>query len=131
MHGGHPPPETGAGHGGADAPDGREQADARRAITRAFVDGFRAAADKQAFLALAGVHASVERDGERFYLVEVTLADRYAVGQVSRGFASAALVHQPLPPALVAAEAELGFAYVGPSRRLLLTLTEARGGQGD
>jgi len=103
-----------------------ERADAEAALARAFVEGFRAALDKQAFLALAGIPERIERDGERLHLVEVRIEDRFTVGQVSRGFASAELVHQPLPAAMVEAAAVLEFAYVGPRRRLSLPLAAIR-----
>jgi hypothetical protein len=136
MHGDH---EHGHGHGhghgqghgqgaGGDTADcgGRERADADAAIVRAFVDGFRAASDKQAFLALAGIPPTLERDGERLHLVEVRIEDRFTVGQVSRGFASSDLVHQPLPAAMVEAVAAIDFTFVGPRRRLTLPLPALR-----
>ncbi|HYN38199.1 MAG TPA: hypothetical protein VES39_03000 [Rhodospirillales bacterium] len=126
MHGDH---EHGDHRHGADADAGgreRVEADAAAAITRAFIDGFRAALDKQAFLALTGIPPTIEREGERLHLVEVRIEDRFTVGQVSRGFASADLVHQPLPAAMVAATAVIDLAYVGPCRRLTLPLAAVR-----
>ena len=50
----------------------------------AFIDGFRAAADKQGFLALARIPLELpDSDGPSLKLVEVTLADSFEVGRAS------------------------------------------------
>lgn len=131
MHGDHrhhpePDPDH-RGPAGVGDTGAAEAADADRALAAAFIDGFRAARDKQAFLVLAGIPAAVERDGERLHLVEVRIDDRFVVGQVSRGFATADLIHQPLPAAMVAAEADVHLVYVGPRQRLALPPAAVRG----
>ena len=68
------------------------------AAETAFIEGFRAASDKQAFLTLARIPLELAAaDGPGLKLVQVLLEDTVEVGRASRGFATRELVYQPLP----------------------------------
>lgn len=96
-----------------------ESEDAARLLEAAFIDGFRAAADKASFLRLAGIPNEIRgTHGQAWKLVEVQVADRFEVGGVSPGFASPELVHHPFPGAMVRSTTSLRFVY--------RTLTETR-----
>ena len=95
------------------------------AAERAFIDGFRAASDKQGFLALARIpHELPDGDGPSLKLVEVILADSVEVGRASPGFASRELVYHPLPGKLVTSRTRLSFRYVSLARMRELSLAE-------
>ncbi|HUC63707.1 MAG TPA: hypothetical protein VMF53_17305 [Alphaproteobacteria bacterium] len=83
-------------------------AEERKALEVAFIEGFRTAADKIAFLRLARVPLELADGGK---LVEVRLQDRVEVGAVSPGFGSRALVYQPLPGRLAKEATALEFVY--------------------
>ena len=95
------------------------------AAESAFIDGFRAAADKQGFLALARIPLELpDGDGPSLKLVEVILADSFEVGRASPGFASRELVYHPLPGKLVTSRTRLSFRYVLIARACELSLAE-------
>jgi hypothetical protein len=95
------------------------------AAESAFIDGFRAAADKQGFLALARIPLELpDSDGPSLKLVEVILADSFEVGRASPGFASRELVYHPLPGKLVTSRTRLSFRYVSIARARELSLAE-------
>jgi hypothetical protein len=95
------------------------------AAERAFIDGFRAASDKQGFLALARIpHQLPDGDGPSLKLVEVILADSFEVGRASPGFASRELVYHPLPGKLVSSRTRLSFRYVSLAHMRELSLAE-------
>jgi hypothetical protein len=79
----------------------------------AFIEGFRAASDKQALLSLAHIPLELAAaDGPGLKLVQVLLEETVEVGRASRGFASRELVYQPLPARLVTAQIRLRFRYI-------------------
>jgi hypothetical protein len=95
------------------------------AAEAAFVEGFRAASDKQAFLALARIPLELAApDGPGLKLVQVLLEDTVEVGRASRGFASRELVYQPLPAKLVTSETRLRFRYISADAVRELSLAE-------
>jgi hypothetical protein len=95
------------------------------AAEAAFVEGFRAASDKQAFLTLARVPLELAAsDGPNLKLVQVLLEDTIEVGRASRGFASRELVYQPLPAALVTSATRLRFRYISAETVRELSLAE-------
>ncbi len=96
-----------------------------RAAEAAFIEGFRAASDKQAFLMLVRVPVEVGvPDGPGLKLVQVLLEDTVEVGRASRGFASKELVYQPLPAALVTSATRLRFRYISAEAVRELSLAE-------
>jgi hypothetical protein len=109
--------------------DDRDEPD--RLLEAAFIEGFRAASDKQAFLALAGVPLELSQPaGLPLKLVDVIISDVFTVGTASFGFASRELVYQPLPGPLVADATRLSFVYVSADQRLELSLVQAFAGHG-
>jgi hypothetical protein len=102
------------------------QDDATEPLEGAFVDGFRAARDKRAFLALAGVPLEFEpEDGPGLKLLEVRIEDGFQVGSASPGFASRELVYQPLPGPLIRQNTRLFLVYVSAAERRELSLRDA------
>lgn len=97
------------------------------ALDGAFIDGFRAASDKRAFLALAGVPLEIEPEdgGPGLKLLEVRIQDSFQVGSASPGFGSRDLVYQPLPGAMIRQTTTLDFVYVSTAERRELTLHDA------
>ena len=95
------------------------------AAEAAFVEGFRAASDKQAFLTLARIPLELATpEGPGLKLVQVVLEDTVEVGRASRGFASRELVYHPLPGKLVTSRTRLSFRYVSIARARELSLAE-------
>jgi hypothetical protein len=95
------------------------------AAEAAFIEGFRAASDKQAFLTLARIPLELAApDGPGLKLVQVLLEDTVEVGRASRGFASRELVYQPLPAGLVTSQTRLCFRYISAEAMRELTLAE-------
>jgi hypothetical protein len=96
------------------------------AAETAFVEGFRAASDKQAFLTLARIPLELATpEGPGLKLVQVLLEDTVEVGRASRGFASRELVYQSLPAKLVTSETRLRFRYISADAVRELSLAEA------
>jgi len=95
------------------------------AAEAAFIEGFRAASDKQAFLTLARIPLELTvPDGPGLKLVQVLLEDTVEVGRASRGFASKELVYQALPAALVTSATRLRFRYISAETVRELSLVE-------
>ena len=84
----------------------------------AFIDGFRRAPNKLAFLLLARVPLEIDDAGaEGLKLIEIKLDERYEVGSAHPGFGSRDLVYQPLPGEMIKSETHLLFVYVSRSGR--------------
>jgi len=95
------------------------------AAEAAFIEGFRAASDKQAFLTLARIPLELAvPGGPGLKLVQVLLEDTVEVGRASRGFASKELVYQPLPAPLVTSVTRLRFRYISAESVRELSLAE-------
>lgn len=95
-------------------------------LEEAFAEGFRAAADKLAFLRLARVPAELDTPGGLgLKLVEVRFEACHAVGTASPGFGSRELVYHPLPGRLITATTRLRFRYLSAEGVTDLTLAEA------
>jgi hypothetical protein len=113
-------PGTGLLGGGDDA----------EVLEAVFVEGFRAAGDRHAFLHLAGIPFTLN-DGTgngALKLVGVVIEDAFSVGAVGRGFASNELSHQPLPGPLIRKSTRLLFRYVSAEAVREVTLAEIRDG---
>ncbi|PIY75077.1 MAG: hypothetical protein COY86_00685 [Rhodobacterales bacterium CG_4_10_14_0_8_um_filter_70_9] len=91
-----------------------DRAEAVSALAAQFIDGFRAAADKIAFLRLAGVPLEIPdgRDGPPLKLVDVSLTTEWQVGTASPSFGTRELSYLPFPGAMVAERTNMGFVYV-------------------
>ena len=84
-----------------------------QAIESAFIEGFRSAGDKLAFLRLARIPLELARaDKPGLKLMQVLIEEIHEVGRASPGFASRELVYHPLPGKLATAKARLAFRYV-------------------
>jgi hypothetical protein len=112
--------------------DGPHEDDGAARLEAAFVEGFHAATDKQAFLRLAGIPFDLEHVGDpSFKLVEVHIAENWTVGAVSPSFGGADLTHHPLPASMIENARVLSFVYVSAetSRSISLAdLSESRAG---
>lgn len=100
-------------------------------IERAFIEGFRSAPDKRAFLQLARLPLELDDAGEPLKLVEVRIEDIHSVGTASPGFGSKELVYQPLPGEMVTQRDRLTLVYVSATDRRELTLDEVFALAGD
>lgn len=89
-------------------------------LAEAFIDGFRRADDKNAFLELAGIPRQIDDGKGRapLCLVDVELKTQWQVGTASPGFGSRELSYQPFPGAMIEERENLVFKYV--------SLTESR-----
>ena len=83
-------------------------------LTDQFIDGWRQAADKTAYLRLAGI--PFERPGTggptALKLVDVRLTTEWQVGTASPGFGTSELSYLPFPGAMVAERTNMEFLYV-------------------
>ncbi len=98
-------------HDAAPEPGTAREADA--AAEQAFIDGFRAASDKRAFLELAQIPFEL---GD-LKLMQVQITDSCDVGSASPGFGRREMVYQPLPGTMIGARTSLKFVYVTADRR--------------
>ncbi|MEM8742633.1 MAG: hypothetical protein AAGE13_14210 [Pseudomonadota bacterium] len=91
-----------------------------------FIDGFRQAADKMAYLRLAGV--PLERPdaqgGPSLKLVDVEIVTAWQMGTASPGFGTRELSYLPFPGEMIAERTNLGLIYVSLDRRDVLDLRD-------
>lgn len=109
-------------HGSGHAHDAEQE----RLLETAFMQGFRAAADKRAFLELAGISWEITKDGAVFRLMQVALSESYEVGAAGPGFGGRDLVYHPLPGAMVQEKSGLRFIYLSIGGKAEFTLSEIR-----
>ncbi len=97
-----------------------------QALAEQFIEGFRQAADKQAYLKIAGI--PTERDdpggGPGLKLVDVRIATEWQVGTASPAFGSRELSYLPFPGSMISERTNMAFVYVSLTRRLELDLRE-------
>ncbi len=102
-----------------------ERAEAMRKLADTFVDSFRKASDKQAFLKLAGIPSSrAGRDGLTMHLVDVAINSSWQVGTASPAFASKELTYLPYPGKMIRERETLTFTYVSLTERSDVDLAE-------
>ena len=78
-----------------------------------FIDGFREAKDKAAYLKLAGIPLEISGgDGPALKLVDVELKTEWQVGTASPSFGSVELSYLPFPGEMITERTNLGFVYV-------------------
>lgn len=91
-----------------------------------FIDGFVQAADKTAYLRLAGV--PFERPGSggdsALKLVDVQLQTDWQVGTASPSFGSRELSYLPFPGEMVAERTNMSLVYVSMDEKWLLDIRE-------
>ena len=91
-----------------------------------FIDGFVQAADKTAYLRLAGV--PFERPGKSgataLKLVDVQLKTEWQVGTASPSFGSRELSYLPFPGEMVAERTNMSLVYVSMDEKSLLDIRD-------
>jgi len=93
-------------------------------LTAQFIDGFREARDKAAYLRIAGVPLEVEDDagGPNLKLVDVSLTTEWQVGTASPSFGSRELSYLPFPGPMIVERTNMGFVYVSLDAKRVLDL---------
>ena len=126
SHGlGHNHTHPGHLHSHAHGQNGRERVEELKALTVAFVEGFRAADDKTSYLRLAGIPFSrTGPDGLTMHLVDAEIRSNWQIGTASPAFASRELVYMPYPGKMVTGREEMVFTYVSLTHRTDVPLGE-------
>jgi hypothetical protein len=98
-------------------------------LARQFIDGFREAADKAAYLRIAGVPLEIEdaEGGPPLKLVDVSLTTEWQVGTASPSFGSRELSYLPFPGEMIAERTNMGFVYVSLDAKRTVDLREFLG----
>ncbi|MWB76777.1 hypothetical protein GLS40_01925 [Pseudooceanicola sp. 216_PA32_1] len=95
-------------------------------LTTQFIDGFVQAADKSAYLRLAGV--PFERPGQggktALKLVDVELKTEWQVGTASPSFGSRELSYLPYPGSMVRERTNMSLVYVSMDEKSLLDVRD-------
>lgn len=95
-------------------------------LTTQFIDGFVQAADKQAYLRLAGV--PLERPGaggdKALKLVDVRLATEWQVGTASPSFGSRELSYLPYPGSMIRDRTNMELVYVSMDEKVTLDIRD-------
>lgn len=93
-------------------------------LTAQFIDGFIQAADKTAYLRLAGV--PFERPGRggatALKLVDVSLSTEWQVGTASPSFGSRELSYLPFPGSMVRERTNMALVYVSMDEKSMLDI---------
>lgn len=131
----HDHPHGGRGHN--HSPDGppdhlhshapeAEASEALHALTAQFIDGFRTASDKAAYLRIAGVPLEIESEtgGPMLKLVDVSVTSAWAVGAAAPAFGSADLSYLPYPGDLIRERTNCSLVYVSLRERRDMDLRE-------
>ena len=96
----------------------KERQDRLAALASSFIEGFREASDKPAFLELAGIPSSqIGSDGLKMHLVDASIETKWQLGTASAAFASRELVYLPYPAAMVGERETMIFTYVSLTER--------------
>lgn len=84
-----------------------------------FIEGFRDASDKAAYLRLAGIplELSDAKGGAPLKLVDVRITSEWQVGTASPSFGSRELSYLPFPGEMVTERTNMAFLYVSLDRR--------------
>jgi hypothetical protein len=97
-----------------------------RVLATQFIDGFIQAADKTAYLRLAGV--PFERRGstgaKALKLVDVSLTTEWQVGTASPSFGSRELSYLPFPGEMVSERTNMALVYVSMDEKSLLDIRD-------
>ncbi|MDU8943547.1 hypothetical protein [Ovoidimarina sediminis] len=103
-----------------------DTAAALQVLATQFIDGFVQAADKTAYLRLAGV--PFERPGAggatALKLVDVSLTTEWQVGTASPSFGSRELSYLPFPGEMVRERTNMALVYVSTEEKSLLDIRE-------
>ena len=127
-HHSHDPHGPGHNHAAADHlhshMQGSDRAAELQVLSAQFIDSFREAADKAAYLNLAGVPRELPGDGDApsLKLVDVTLTTEWQVGTASPSFGSRELSYLPYPGPMVTERTNMGFVYVSLAEKRVIDL---------
>lgn len=103
-----------------------DRAEELKVLTVQFIDGFVQAADKTAYLRLAGV--PFEKPGAdgpgSLKLVDVELKTEWQVGTASPSFGSRELSYLPYPGSMVSERTNMGLVYVSLSEKVVTDIRE-------
>ena len=90
-----------------------------QALSAQFIEGFKAASDKAAFLRLAGVPLEIESEtgGEKLKLVDVSVKTEWAVGAASPAFGGGELSYLPYPGDMIRERTNCALTYVSLTER--------------
>ena len=103
----------------------KERLDRLQALAGTFIEGFRKAEDKPAFLELAGVPLSREgTDGLKMHLVDAIAENKWQLGTASPAFGTRDLAYLPYPASMVQARETMTFTYVSLTERADIDLIE-------
>lgn len=99
-----------------------------QALAAAFIEGFRKAEDKPAFIELSQVATRrTGSDGLTMHLIDAAVETKWQLGTASPAFGSRELVHLPYPAAMIRERETMTFTYVSLSERQdidIITLLE-------
>lgn len=90
-------------------------------LARQFIDGFREAKDKAAYLTLAGVPRELP-ENPALKLVDVRVESEWQVGTASPSFGSRELSYLPFPGAMIAERENMSFVYVSLDEKRVVDL---------
>lgn len=103
----------------------KERRDRLQALASAFIEGFRKADDKPAFLELASIPQKREGgDGLTLHLVDAAIESKWQLGTASPAFGSRELMHLPYPAAMVEERETMTFTYVSLTERADIDLLQ-------
>ena len=122
IPGGHVGHNHAADHLHSHMPEGDLAAELQ-VLTAQFIDGFRAARDKAAYLAIACVPLQIDGgDGPALKLVDVQLTTEWQVGTAAPAFGSRELSYLPYPGEMISERTNMGFVYVSLEERRVVDL---------
>jgi hypothetical protein len=102
-----------------------DRAAALQVLARQFIDGFRAAADKAAYLSIAGIPREIGGgEGPPLKLVDVRIETEWQVGTASPSFGSRELSYLPFPGEMIAARENMVFVYVSLDAKRVVDLRD-------
>lgn len=125
AHAGHNGPPAEHLHSHTHGDTGRASEEELQVLCASFIDGFRAAKDKNSYLRIAGIpFARTGEDGLVMHLVDAAIASNWQIGTASPGFASRELVYLPYPGEMIGARETMTFTYVSLTERADLDLRD-------
>lgn len=88
-------------------------------LTAEFIEGFKNASDKAAYLKIAGIPSekTCPHDGSSLKLVDVALTTEWQVGTASPSFGSIELSYLPYPGEMISERTNMRLIYVSAARK--------------
>ncbi len=125
SHGGEGHNHEGAWHLHSHMEDADRVADLQ-VLSGQFIDGFREAKDKAAYLRIAGVPLEIadENGGPPLKLIDVTVSTEWQFGTASPSFGSRELSYLSFPGEMITERTNLGFVYVSLDAKRIVDLRE-------